>query len=260
MPGRILGKITDQDLLVQVKCLLEKTNLLFVDIGEENVKVFGIIEEDTVIACGAIEPFDDFGLIRSVAVDPCYQNQGVGDQMVALVEGEAKAMGIHYLFLLTTTASAYFLKKGYDEISRTGVPAMVREAQQFKSLCPASAICMVKALLPHPIFPPLVTLLPKADIPIDGCEAYLAQEAHNQILYMYFLKDYELKEHRHSAQWSVVLEGTIELKINGYSRVYSRGERYYIPEGVTHSGKVAAGYADMTFFNQPDRYKMLLDG
>jgi len=35
-----------------------------------------------------------------------------------------------------------------------------------------------------------------------------------------------------------------------------KGERYYIPEGVKHSGRIFAGYADITFFNQKDRYEV----
>jgi hypothetical protein len=33
-----------------------------------------------------------------------------------------------------------------------------------------------------------------------------------------------------------------------------KGDRYYIPSGVKHFGKIYAGYADITFFNQSDRY------
>ena len=36
------------------------------------------------------------------------------------------------------------------------------------------------------IFPKPITKLPKADIHIDGLEAYLAQEKNNQILFMKF--------------------------------------------------------------------------
>ncbi len=36
--------------------------------------------------------------------------------------------------------------------------------------------------------------------------------------------------------------------------VYTKGDRYYIPEGVKHSGKIFAGYADITFFDEPNRY------
>jgi len=38
--------------------------------------------------------------------------------------------------------------------------------------------------------------------------------------------------------------------------LYKKGDRYFIPKGIEHSGKIYAGYADMTFFNQKDRFKV----
>ena len=55
-------------------------------------------------------------------------------------------------------------------------------------------------------------------------------------------------------QIGFVLEGKIELTIDGQKKTYFKGDRYYIPEGVLHSGIIYAGYADITFFNEPDRY------
>jgi quercetin dioxygenase-like cupin family protein len=52
----------------------------------------------------------------------------------------------------------------------------------------------------------------------------------------------------------IVVEGKIELMIDGEKRCFSKGDRYYIPEGVKHSSKISAGYADVTFFNEPKRY------
>lgn len=74
---------------------------------------------------------------------------------------------------------------------------------------------------------------------------------------MEFDEDVELPEHSHESQWGVVLEGRIDLVVNGVKRSYSKGDRYFIPKGVSHSGRIYAGYADMTFFNQPDRYKAI---
>ncbi len=31
---------------------------------------------------------------------------------------------------------------------------------------------------------------------------------------------------------------------------------YFILENMPHSGKICAGYADVTFFNEPDRYSI----
>ena len=104
------------------------------------------------------------------------------------------------------------------------------------------------------IFPKPIRNLPEADIPIDGITAYLSQSDTHQILFMHFDNDVDLPEHTHAAQYGIVLEGKIELVIGSKKQCFSKGDRYFIPEGIKHSGKISAGYADVTFFNETNRY------
>ena len=62
-------------------------------------------------------------------------------------------------------------------------------------------------------------------------------------------------EHSHGAQWGIVLEGEIELVIDGARHKFTKGEKYFIPACANHSAKIHAGYADITFFADRDRYK-----
>jgi len=105
------------------------------------------------------------------------------------------------------------------------------------------------------IFAEPIRNLPEADIPLKGVKAYLSQSENHQILFMEFGEDVELPEHSHAAQVGIVLEGRIDLVIGGEKRTYVCGDRYAIPEGVKHSGKIHAGYADITFFDEPRRYR-----
>jgi quercetin dioxygenase-like cupin family protein len=105
------------------------------------------------------------------------------------------------------------------------------------------------------IFPEPIENLPEADVPIKGVKAYLSQSENHQIIFMEFSEDVEAPEHSHESQWGMVLEGTIDLAIDGVRKTYSRGDRYFIPKGIKHSAKIHAGYADITFFNQKDRYQ-----
>lgn len=109
------------------------------------------------------------------------------------------------------------------------------------------------------IFPEAITNLPQADIPMKGVHAFLAQGVKCQVIFMEFDKDVSLPEHAHACQYGIVLEGKIELTIgiDEERKVYQKGERYYIPDGVKHFGKIYAGYADITFFDQQDRYRIL---
>ena len=105
-------------------------------------------------------------------------------------------------------------------------------------------------------FPAIITDLQEADIPIEGLRAYLLQSINQQILFMTFENDVEIPEHSHEAQWGVVLDGEIELTIDGTKHTFKKGETYFIPKGVTHSAKIIKGYKDITLFNQKDRYEV----
>ena len=105
------------------------------------------------------------------------------------------------------------------------------------------------------IFPEPIRNLPEADIPLDGLKAYISQADSHQILFMEFGKDVEIPEHSHESQWGIVLEGRIDLTIEGVERTYTKGDRVFIPKGARHSGRIHAGYADVSFFNESDRYK-----
>ncbi|MGD0885352.1 MAG: cupin domain-containing protein [Thermodesulfovibrionales bacterium] len=104
-------------------------------------------------------------------------------------------------------------------------------------------------------FPNFIKALPCADIPIRGLNAYLLQGYAQQVLFMTFDSDVEIPEHAHQAQWGIVLDGEIELLINGKREIYRKGDTYFISEYIPHSARIKSGYKDVTIFNQQDRYK-----
>ncbi len=105
------------------------------------------------------------------------------------------------------------------------------------------------------VFPEPIRRLPEADIPIRGVTSYLSQAANHQIVFMVFSEDVKVPEHAHAAQVGIVLEGKIDLTMDGVERTYVKGDRYYIPAGSAHGAKIYAGYADITFFDEPGRYR-----
>lgn len=106
------------------------------------------------------------------------------------------------------------------------------------------------------IFPKPIRQLPLAEIPIEGLTAFLSQSDTHQTLYMYFEKDADLPEHVHADQIGYVLAGRIDLVIAGEQVTFTKGDHYHIPAGIPHSARIHAGYADITIFMQPDRYKI----
>ena len=105
------------------------------------------------------------------------------------------------------------------------------------------------------VFPEPITKLPEAHIPLSGVKGFLSQSSGHQIVFMEFDQDADVPAHSHESQWGIVLEGKIDLVIDGVEQTYTRGDRYFIAKGVEHSAHIYAGYADITFFNQEDRYK-----
>ena len=105
------------------------------------------------------------------------------------------------------------------------------------------------------LFPDSIRRLPRVDLPLPGATAYLSQSEAHQIVFFTFAEDADLPEHAHASQWGFVLEGEIELTIGDCTATYRKGDRYFIPAGVVHSGRIRAGFAAMDFFDQPDRYR-----
>lgn len=104
-------------------------------------------------------------------------------------------------------------------------------------------------------FPEMIERHPNADIPIKGLMSKLVQADDQQFVFMEFEEDIEVAEHSHNAQWGVVLEGEMELSIEGVSRTLGKGDTYYIEKDSVHSAKIKKGYKDLTLFDQKDRYK-----
>jgi amino-acid N-acetyltransferase len=77
---------------------------------------------------------------------PDHRNRGLGLRLVRRLELEAEASGLKCLVLLTQTAESFFARLGYSLIDRAAAPDSVKASAEFRSLCPASAVCMTKPL------------------------------------------------------------------------------------------------------------------
>ncbi|NOZ03837.1 MAG: cupin domain-containing protein [FCB group bacterium] len=104
-------------------------------------------------------------------------------------------------------------------------------------------------------FPPIIRNLPEADIPVEGLQSHLFQGDNQQFIFMSFGNDADIPEHSHEAQWGVVLDGAIELCLDGERHVLTKGDTYFIPKGVRHSAKIRKGYKDLTLFDQKVKRK-----
>jgi amino-acid N-acetyltransferase len=99
-----------------------------------------------IVGCAAVEVYSDGALLRSVAVAPQARGHGVGEGLTNAALTLARSLQTPAVYLLTTTAEAYFPRFGFVQTSRALVPMSVQQSIEFRSACPASAIVMRKYL------------------------------------------------------------------------------------------------------------------
>jgi quercetin dioxygenase-like cupin family protein len=104
------------------------------------------------------------------------------------------------------------------------------------------------------IYPDMIRNLPEVDIPFDGIRAWLLQSENQQAVFFDIQPIGEVPPHSHCAQWGVMLDGEMELTIDGEGKTYRKGDTYYIPEGVVHSARFSTRVNVIDFFAAPDRW------
>ena len=113
----------------------------------EHLHNFIVVEDETgLIAVGGYEDCDQYGLIRSFAVKPDYKGQRIAERIFDQLTEAATDSGKQRFYLLTTSASDYFLRLGFAICERDEVPECIKATKQFSELCPGSATVMVRDL------------------------------------------------------------------------------------------------------------------
>jgi amino-acid N-acetyltransferase len=130
-----------------IKKLLIDCDLLHEDITADHLKHFltGWNGPELVAVVG-LEIKGRSALLRSLAVAAEYRSRKIAARLVGDIEEYARSRNVDTLYLLTMTAEAFFAKCGYRGEARDAPPAEIQATAEFQSLCPASAVCMVKYL------------------------------------------------------------------------------------------------------------------
>jgi len=100
-----------------------------------------------IVGSAALELYPDGALLRSVAVEPSMHGRGLGRELVTAALHMARDRGVEAIYLLTTTAEAFFPRFGFSRITRAEVPTHVQKSVEFTSACPSSAVVMRKVLV-----------------------------------------------------------------------------------------------------------------
>jgi len=130
-----------------INVLLTENALPVSDITRELLRDFAVAEGDGgfLVGCVGLERHGPNALLRSLAVAQTVRNAGLGGRLLSHAEGLARDIGVSELWLLTTTASDFFRRRGYVGVGRSTAPAKLQATTQFAHLCPASAVCMRKS-------------------------------------------------------------------------------------------------------------------
>jgi amino-acid N-acetyltransferase len=136
----------EQSDLPAIFALLTKCGLPKDGLADHLHTTFVARERRRIVGCSALELFEDCALLRSVAVEPSFREQGLGLRLTKAALDEAKVHQAVTVYLLTTTTGKFFLKTGFKSVSRSEVPEKVRRSIQFTTLCPDTAIAMTASL------------------------------------------------------------------------------------------------------------------
>lgn len=105
------------------------------------------------------------------------------------------------------------------------------------------------------IYPDFIRNLPEIDIPIEGVRGWLLEDGTRQIVFFDIQQSVVVPQHKHCAQWGVMLEGEMDLTINGVTRRIIKGDWYFIPADTIHSATSHTHVNAIDIFDAADRYK-----
>lgn len=132
--------------LEEVLPLLEENNLPVCDIKKESlVNFFALYEKELLCGIVGLEIYGNNALLRSLCASS--KAKGVGSILLSHIEQFCKDNKIDTLYLLTTTAEKYFLKKGFRVSKKETTPQSIQNTQEFSSVCPCDAVCMKKYIV-----------------------------------------------------------------------------------------------------------------
>jgi amino-acid N-acetyltransferase len=139
--------VASRPALTVVRALLESASLPAADLSDAHMAHFffsgpASAPEGLV----GVELCGRHALLRSLVVVPSRRTSGLGTRLVEHAEAHARAAGAHDIYLLTTTAEAFFRRRGYRTAQRDDAPPEIRRTREFADICPASSAFLTKPL------------------------------------------------------------------------------------------------------------------
>jgi arsenite methyltransferase len=132
----------------RVAALLAGADLPVAGLADQFEDGFVVAEvEGEAAGAAGLEIYGAYGLLRSVVVAEAWRGRGLGESLVRERLDYARRRGVRRVYLLTTTAPAWFVRLGFSHVSRDAVPAGVRRSPEFSGICPDSAAVLEQRLV-----------------------------------------------------------------------------------------------------------------
>ena len=102
----------------------------------------------------------------------------------------------------------------------------------------------------------VITDFPEADVQFEGVRAWILQGETHQLVFFQMEANARVPEHSHDyAQWGMVIEGEMELTIEGRTRNCRKGDEYLIPARAKHKASFLAKSRVVDLFSEITRYR-----
>lgn len=115
---------------------------------DNDVTSFYIAEDNgRLVGIAGLEFYGGDALLRSVAIRPGLQRQGIGSAIVDRMLEEARKKEIRRVILLTETAKDFFLRRGFGVVQKSAIDnEVLKKSSEFAYACPTSAVCVIMKL------------------------------------------------------------------------------------------------------------------
>lgn len=135
-----------QSDLPAIRSLLTLVGLTIAGVGQQLDRFLVVEDAGQIVACAGLETYGSHTLLRSVAVHPDHRNRGLAALLVTRLVEQAGQDRLDAVYLLTTTAEAYFRRFGFDTILREDVDPSVQQSAEFGEGVCATARAMILPL------------------------------------------------------------------------------------------------------------------
>jgi amino-acid N-acetyltransferase len=232
---KITYAYAESENLTAIEQLLEECELPYQDVVNHLSHFFIAKKDGKLIGVIGLEIMSTMGLIRSLAVSPSFRGKGIAIELYIRILAYAHLIkGIKKLYLLTLTAEGFFTKLGFEKIDRNNVPDAIQSTEEFRSLCPATAVCMVKKIENEPHYYPREILRLNPDV--AGAAMWAVALKNTMFTYFEIAPNSRFELHHHeSEQITMVLEGKLFFESGNQVISVGKGEVIALPSNIPHA-------------------------